>query len=209
MFSIKPVILGRRPENPVSSVASIILLSGPEITFISPVLRAATGKTLMDYLGEKIWSKIGSGEDFYYLTDGYGVAFALGGLNMRTRDYARFGQLYLNRGNWNGEQVVPEEWVAESTKVSAPRSSINEDVLQYGYQWWMPPETDGEYFAVGVYGQYIYINPKAEIVVVKTAANRNFRADGEDGRAIKQENIAIFRAIAEHYSDWQYPGSGS
>ncbi len=171
------------------------------------VLRAATGKSLPDYLGEKIWSKIGSGEDFYYLTDGFGVAFALGGLNMRTRDYARFGQLFLNKGKWGDEQIVPEEWVAESTKVSAPHSSIDDDVLQYGYQWWMPPVTDEEYFAVGIYGQYIYINPKAEIVVVKTAANREFRADGEKGRSIKQENIAIFRAIAEHYSDWKYPGS--
>ncbi len=170
------------------------------------VLRKATGKTLMDYLGEKIWAKIGSGEDFYYLTDGYGVAFALGGLNMRTRDYARFGQLFLNKGKWGDEQIVPEDWVAESTRVSAPHSSIAEDALQYGYQWWMPPATDGEFFAVGIYGQYIYINPKAEIVVVKTAANRNFKADGENGRSIKVENIAIFRAIAEHYSDWKYPG---
>ena len=126
---------------------------------------------------------------------------------MRTRDYARFGQLFLNKGKWDDEQIVPAEWVAESTKVSAPHSSIDADELQYGYQWWMPPANDEEYFAVGIYGQYIYINPKAQIVVVKTAANREFRADGEDGRSIKQENIAIFRAIAEHYSDWQYPDS--
>lgn len=170
------------------------------------VLRQATGHTLIDYLAEKIWSKMGSGEDFYYLTDGYGVAFALGGLNMRTRDYARFGQLFLNNGKWGNTQVVPAAWVAQSTKVSAPHSSIDEDELQYGFQWWMPPATDDEFFAVGIYGQYIYINPKAEIVVVKTAANREFRADGQSGRSIKVENIAIFRAIAEHYSDWQYPG---
>jgi len=169
------------------------------------VLRAATGKSLMEYLAEKIWSKMSSGESSYYLTDGYGVAFALGGLNMRTRDYARFGQLFLNKGKWEGQQIVPEQWVEQSTVVSAPHSSIDEDELQYGFQWWMPPATDDEYFAVGIYGQYIYINPKAEIVVVKTAANRDFRADGQNGRTIKVENIAIFRAIAEHYSDWRYP----
>lgn len=173
---------------------------------LAMVLRQATGKSLMDYLAEKIWSKMGSGKDFYYLTDGYGVAFALGGLNMRTRDYARFGQLFLKRGKWGDVQVVPEDWVLESTRVSAPHSSVDEDELQYGYQWWMPPATDEEFFAVGIYGQYIYINPKADIVVVKTAANREFRADGQGGRSIKTENIAIFRAIAEHYSDWQYPG---
>jgi len=169
------------------------------------VLRAATGKSLMEYLAEKIWSKMSSGESSYYLTDGYGVAFALGGLNMRTRDYARFGQLFLNKGKWKDQQIVPEQWVEQSTVVSAPHSSVDEDELQYGFQWWMPPATDDEYFAVGIYGQYIYINPKAEIVVVKTAANRDFRADGQNGRTIKVENIAIFRAIAEHYSDWRYP----
>lgn len=173
---------------------------------LAMVLRQATGQSLMEYLGEKIWSKMGSGKDFYYLTDGYGVAFALGGLNMRTRDYARFGQLFLKKGKWGDVQIVPEDWVAESTRVSAPHSSIDEDELQYGYQWWMPPATDDEFFAVGIYGQYIYINPKADIVVVKTAANREFRADGQSGRSIKVENIAIFRAIAEHYSDWRYPG---
>lgn len=173
---------------------------------LAMVLRQATGKSLMDYLAEKIWSKMGSGKDFYYLTDGYGVAFALGGLNMRTRDYARFGQLFLKKGKWGDVQVVPEDWVIESTKVSAPHSSVDEDELQYGYQWWMPPATDDEFFAVGIYGQYIYINPKADIVVVKTAVNREFRADGESGRSIKVENIAIFRAIAEHYSDWRSPG---
>ncbi|MBL4891658.1 MAG: serine hydrolase [Rhizobiaceae bacterium] len=173
---------------------------------LAMVLRQATGKSLMEYLGEEIWSKMGSGKDFYYLTDGYGVAFALGGLNMRTRDYARFGQLFLKKGKWGDVQVVPEDWVVESTKVSAPHSSVDEDELQYGYQWWMPAATDDEFFAVGIYGQYIYINPKADIVVVKTAANREFRADGQSGRSIKAENIAIFRAIAEHYSDWRYPG---
>jgi len=167
---------------------------------LAMVLRAATGKSLMEYLGEKIWSKVGSPAIPYYLTDGYGVAFALGGLNLTTRDYARFGQLFLDNGNWQGEQIIPSSWVSQSTDVSAPKSSLRDDLMQYGYQWWIPPNSEGEYFAVGIYGQYIYIDPKADIVVVKTAANREFRDDGQSGRSIKLENIAIFRAIARHYS---------
>ncbi len=172
---------------------------------LAMILRNVTGKSMMDLVAEKLWSKMGSRESIYYLTDGHGVAFALGGLNMRTRDYARFGQLFLKNGKWGGEQIVPADWISQSTRVSAPVSAVKGDSLQYGYQWWMPPKTDDEYFAVGIYGQYIYVNPKAKIVVVKTAANRNFRADGQSGRLIKQENIAIFRAIAEFYSDWRYP----
>ncbi len=167
---------------------------------LAMVLRAATGKSLMDYLGEKIWPNIGSRHTPYYLTDGYGVAFALGGLNLTTRDYARFGQLFLNNGKSAGQQIVPAEWVNQSTMVSAPPSADPADILRYGYQWWIPPKSDGEYFAAGIYGQYIYIDPKADVIVVKTAANRQFRDDGQSGKSIKLENIAIFRAIARHYS---------
>ncbi|MEZ5839708.1 MAG: serine hydrolase [Hyphomicrobiales bacterium] len=171
------------------------------------VLRAATGKRVPDYLSEKLWTKLGAGPGTYYLTDGYGVAFVLGGLAMTTRDYARVGQLFLDGGRWQGEELVPAGWVRDSTTPNAPPTVNQNDVFGYGYQWWVPTEPDGEFYAVGIYGQYIYINPKARIVVVKTAADRNFRADGHDGHVIKQENIAMFRAIAEHYSDWRHPGA--
>ncbi|MCP4184209.1 MAG: serine hydrolase [Hyphomicrobiales bacterium] len=166
---------------------------------LAMVLRAATGQSLMKYLGEKIWAKVGSAHVPYYLTDGYGVAFALGGLNLTTRDYARFGQLFLNKGKWQEQQIVPADWVSQSTAVSAPKSSAQGDAMQYGYQWWIPPNSEGEFFAVGIYGQYIYIDPNADVVIVKTAANRKFRDDGQSGKLIKLENIAIFRAIARHY----------
>lgn len=174
---------------------------------LAMVLRAATGKRMKDYLSEKLWSKIGPEGPAYYLTDGYGVAFALGGLNMTTRDYARFGQLFLDEGRWHGRQIVPAEWVRASVQPSAPPVVNPNDPFGYGYQWWLPTEPDGEFYAVGIYGQYIYVNPKARIVVVKTSADRNFRADGHEGFLIKQETIALFRAIAEHFSDWRHPGA--
>ncbi len=164
------------------------------------ILRKATGRSIMQYYAEKIWSKMGNSEDFYYLTDSHGVALTWGGVNMRTRDLARFGQLFLNKGKWNGEQIIPANWVEESTKVSAPAAVNPLDTFQYGYQWWISPGADQEYFAMGSYGQFIYVNPKAQIIVVKTAANRGYRF------GTKEENIAIFRAISEHYSDWEYPG---
>lgn len=173
------------------------------------VLSAATGRNVIDYFAEKLWSKLGPEGDAYYLTDGYGVPFVLGGLNMETRDYARLGQLYLDGGRWHGVEVVPEDWVRQSVAPSAPPVSNPNDVFGYGYQWWVPVDADGEFYAVGIYGQYIYVNPKARIVVVQTAADRNFRADGHDGHIVKQETIAMFRAIAEHYSDWRLPGGNN
>ncbi len=182
---------------------------------ISMVLRAASGKTLQDYLVENLWSKIGAGADATYSTDGKGNAFALGGLNVRTRDYALFGELFRNDGvrimpNGDRVQIIPVDWVHKSTVNSAPPMVDNHNTTEdgsengYGYQWWIPPNADGEYYAVGVYGQYIYVNPKANIVIAKNAAHREFMETDETGEGYMAQNITLFRAIAEHYSDWQF-----
>lgn len=159
------------------------------------VIRGATGRSIADLMSEKIWSRIGAEADALYITDGEGVAFVLGGLNIRTRDYARFGRLILNDGAWEGEQVIPADWVRESTADTAPPpvSAGARRGQGYGYQWWIPPNADDEFYAIGIYGQYIFIDRKARVVIVKTSADRNFRADNH--RHL-HESIAFFRAIA-------------
>lgn len=157
-------------------------------------LRGATGQTVADYIAEKLWSKIGVEADAYYNTDGKGAAFVLGGLNMRTRDYARFGRLFLNDGMWEGEQIISKSWVRESTSdLAPPPAPTYERGEHYGYQWWLPPEHDDEFYGIGVYGQYLWIDRKAGVVVVKTSADKAFREN--DGRA-QVETIAVMRAIA-------------
>jgi len=154
------------------------------------VVRGATGRDIPGLMSEKLIVPMGLEAEPYYITDGYGVAFVLGGLNMRTRDYARFGQMYLDHGAWNGHQIVPADWVAASTTPSAPTAPGAE---QYGYQWWIPADAaPGEYFARGIYGQYIYVNSARGVVIAVNAADRGFQGAGvEDG------NIAMFRKIAE------------
>ena len=157
---------------------------------IGMVVRGATGRSVPDLLEEKLLIPMGLEAAPYYLTDGYGVAFVLGGLNMRSRDYARFGQMFLQNGAWNGRQIVPADWVAASTIPSAPTAP---EVEQYGLQWWMDWDArPGEYFARGIYGQYIYINQPASVVIAVNSADRGFREPGA-----YQQNIAAFRAIAD------------
>ncbi len=163
---------------------------------LAMVLRAVTGKDLAALMEETLWSKLGVEDDAYYVTDGYGVAFALGGLNMRTRDYARFGLMMLEGGRLNGQQIIPAEWIQESTKNTAPKVAQATDRLGYGYQWWVPGNADGEFFALGIYGQYIYVNRPAKTVIVKTSAHRDFDNDGTGGSLIEEETIEMFRAIA-------------
>ena len=157
-------------------------------------LRGATGQSVSDYMASKLWSKIGVEADAYYTTDGEGAAFVLGGLNMRTRDYARFGRLFLNDGNWDGEQVISKSWVRESTSdLAPPPAPTFERGEHYGYQWWLPPAHDDEFYGIGVYGQYLFIDRKAGVVVVKTSADRAFR---ENDGIVQLETIAMMRAIA-------------
>ncbi len=167
------------------------------------VLRAASGRSVPDYLSDNILIPLGMEGDATYLTDGSGCAFVLGGLNMRTRDYARFGVLMAHGGRLGARQIIPAEWVRQSTRQSAPPpcaadADTDNGLLGYGYQWWLPPDAEtGEFFAIGIYGQYIYVNSAQDVVIAINAGDRNFR-DG-NGR-ITLTNIAMFRAIVADLS---------
>ncbi len=155
---------------------------------IGMVIRGATGRSIPDLMSEKLIAPLGLEQSPLYLTDGVGVAFVLGGLNITTRDYARFGQMILQNGAWNGQQIVPAEWVAASTAASAPTQAGK---VGYGYQWWIPVgATEGQFMGRGIYGQYLYIDQQAGVVIVTTAADRQFRQDG-----INTGNIDMFRQI--------------
>ncbi|RFP85755.1 class C beta-lactamase-related serine hydrolase [Rhodobacteraceae bacterium 63075] len=157
---------------------------------LSMVLRGATGRPIAELLSEHIIAPLGLEREPYYVTDGFKAAFVLGGLNLTTRDYARFGQMILQNGAWEGEQIVPAAWVAASTR---PSAKTEPGASQYGYQWWIPADArPGEVFARGVYGQYIYINKPLGVVIAVNSSDKGFREDG-----VNSANIAMFRRIAE------------
>lgn len=158
---------------------------------LSMVIRGATGRPIAELLSEKVIAPMGLEVAPYYLTDGFGTAFVLGGLNLTTRDYARMGQMFLQNGRYNDRQIIPADWVAASTAPSAPTEAGN---IGYGYQWWIPADApEGEFMARGIYGQYVYINRARGVVIATNAADRKFREDG-----VSAQNIAIFRAIANN-----------
>lgn len=162
------------------------------------VLRGATNQSIADYFNLKLWSKIQPEASALYSVDSHNEPSVLGGLNLRTRDFARFGQLYLNNGNWNGQQIVPAKWVERSTTPDAPhlipgKRDNSSRTLGYGFQWWIPERADQEFLAIGVYGQYIYINQKLGVVIVKNSADRHF-ADNDYEATL--ETVEFFRSIA-------------
>ncbi len=156
---------------------------------VGMVIRGATGRTVIDLMTEKLIQPMEMASRPYYVTDGYGTAFVLGGLNMTTRDYARFGQMFLQNGFFNDRQIVPADWVATSTAPSAPTA---DGKIRYGYQWWVPDDADeGEFLARGVYGQFVYVNRPAGVVIAINSADRGFRQPG-----VFETNLETFRKIA-------------
>ncbi|WP_050603116.1 serine hydrolase [Ruegeria sp. 6PALISEP08] len=154
------------------------------------VIRGATGRSVAELLTDKIIQPLGLEHDGYYVTDGAGVAFVLAGLNFTTRDFARFGQMILQDGKVDGQQLVPAEWIFEATQPSAPTA---QGKIGYGYQWWIPRGAhEGEFLARGIYGQYIYFNQPRGVLIVSTGADRLFLEPG-----VNDQNIEMFRKIAE------------
>ncbi|MEM6769248.1 MAG: serine hydrolase [Bacteroidota bacterium] len=164
------------------------------------ILVKATGRGVADYAQEKLWEPLGMEHDSYWLKDGYGMEVALGGLNTTVRNCAKMGSVFANGGQFRGRQIVPEDWVKASVTPDAdhlrpgPRTNSAHD-LGYGYQWWIPQSEQGEFLAVGVYNQFIYVNPTTNTVIVKHSANPNFTT--ADTRATTPAFLSFCRAVVE------------
>ena len=163
------------------------------------VLVAATGRSLSAYAEENLWQPLGMEKDAYWITDDDGMEMAAGGLQMTARDYAKLGQLYLDKGEWRGVQVVPAEWVHDSVTPDAPHVMPDADPeypFGYGYQWWIPAGDEGEFGAIGVYNQFIYVNPSRNVVIVKLSANSGYGLTDDDTSWREVESFELFRAIS-------------
>ncbi|MCB0805203.1 MAG: serine hydrolase [Bacteroidales bacterium] len=132
---------------------------------LSQIIERATGTKLNVYLEKKIWRPLGMESDATWSIDSEESqtikAFCC--INAVARDFLKFGRLYLNHGNWDGNQVVPENWVKRSTSIiNDSRDSQN---YPYTYQWRVLE--NGSFFAKGILGQYIFVYPEKNLVFVR------------------------------------------
>ena len=167
------------------------------------VLRGATGRVLSEYLHEKLWEPMGMEADAFWIVDSTGAEFAGAGLSAVLRDYARLGQLYLNDGARDGAQIVPADWVRASVSADAPhlRPGVRPNAaspLGYGFQWWLPDDS-GAFSAIGIYNQYIFVDPATRLVVAKTSAFRGFAASPTHAAYRIGDHFAFFRALAAEF----------
>ena len=162
--------------------------SGLDTLALGWLVNKVTGKTLADYLSEKVWVPLGMEAEATWNLDGKGadaheIAFCC--INATLWDYARFGQLLSSDGAWGGKQLLPQGWIAEATHPDRPQvmpGRLHEDwTLGYQYQWWVfpdqGPDAIGGFTAQGINGQFLYINPAEKLVVVTTAVWHRFWDD--------------------------------
>lgn len=140
------------------------------------VIARVTGRNVAELLSERIWSRLGAEQDAYMTVDSIGTPFAGGGLNAGLRDLARFGEMLRNDGQFNGEQIVPKA-VVDDIRQGGDRHAFAKGGYQllqgwsYRNMWWITHNEGGAFTARGVHGQRIYIDPGAEMVIVRYASN--------------------------------------
>lgn len=140
------------------------------------VIARVTGRNVAQLLSERIWSRLGAEQDAYFTVDSIGTPFAGGGLNTGLRDLARFGEMLRNDGRFNGQQIVPESVVADIRRGGDKQAfaKAGYELLKgwsYRSMWWVTNKEGGAFMARGVYGQRIYVDPAAEMVIVRYASH--------------------------------------
>lgn len=137
-----------------------------ETDLVGILIQKATGKSLGQYLSEKIWQPFGMQQCGYWLADECsGMNIGGSGLSASLRDYARLGTLMLHQTEINGKRMVTPEWFNEATSLLY---QTNDQGGGYGYLWWRNP--DGSYAAHGIFGQLLYIHPDENLVIAQIAA---------------------------------------
>lgn len=162
------------------------------------IIAKVTGKKLTELLSERLWRKMGAEQDAYMTVDGQGTPFAGGGLSAGLRDLGRIGQLMLNDGKLNGEQLIPAQVIAQIRQGGDKDafSKANYTTLaggSYRSMWWVLHNKNQAYAARGVHGQTIYIDPTAEMVIVRyssfpSAKNTN----------IDPTSLPAYQAVADY-----------
>ncbi len=151
-----------------------------ETNLIGVLVSSATGKTLSEYLSEKIWKPFGMEQDAVWMLGATGHEISGCCISASLRDYARFGQFILDGGVAGGEKVFPDDWMPAAT---TKQTGIDQPGRGYGYQWWT--NDDGSFAAQGIFGQGIFIDPSRKLVI---ASNGDWpTATDHDGVGAERE----------------------
>lgn len=162
------------------------------------VIARVSGRNVAQLLSERIWSRLGAEQDAYFTVDSIGTPFAGGGLNTGLRDLARFGEMLRNDGQFNGQQIIPQAVVTDIRQGGDKQAFAKAGYAllkgwSYRSMWWVTNKDGGAFMARGVHGQRIYIDPKAQMVIVRYASHPVASNSAND-----PVTLPAFDALAAH-----------
>jgi len=163
------------------------------------IISRVSGKAVTELLSDRIWSRMGAEQDAYMTVDGKGTPFAGGGLSAGLRDLGRIGLLMLNEGEINGQRLFPSQVVANIRSGGSKEAfaKAGYKTLQggsYRGMWWLFHNENGAFAARGVHGQTIYVDPTADMVIVRVASYPSAK-----NAKIDPTSLPAFQAVAEYF----------
>lgn len=180
---------------------STFLYATPVSDVVCWLAERVSGQPAAKLLEERIWQKMGMERDAYVLVDPQGTPSCGGGVNATARDLARFGQMLLQKGKFNHQQILPSQVVEHITKggdsvayknsVYVKGGAITPEGSSYVDQFWFFNYPEKSYSAWGIYGQFIYVDPKHNVVIVQQSSQ-----DLPEDHDIEAQTLAAFRAIS-------------
>ena len=170
--------------------------ASPNSDLLGILIERATGRRYVDLFSDLLWKPLGAKNHALVSVDGAGSARSAGGVCVTARDLARVGQMLLDGGSANGRQVVPTAWVEDMKTAGDPSAwTASQPTMlpngRYRSKWYQTGEPDGAFCAIGIHGQWLYVDPSTETVIVKLSSQPNPLDD-----ELKQDNFAFFRALS-------------
>lgn len=170
----------------------------PNSDVLGLIVERASGLRYPDLLSQKLWQPLGARTSARITVDLEGTARAGGGLFLSARDFARLGDLIRRGGALDGRQIIPADWIRDTTTGGSRQAWTTGNFApwlpkgSYRNQWYQTGNPDGAFFALGIHGQWLFINPRKELVITKFSSQPDPVND-----VLKQTNMALFEAIGE------------
>jgi CubicO group peptidase (beta-lactamase class C family) len=204
---LEPSVPGNTPDSLIAFLATLQKGPGdhggpfhycsPNSDVLGLVIERASGQRFADFAAARLWQPLGARQDAYITVDAIGSARTGGGFCMTPRDLARIGEMMRLGGTTNGRTIVSQDWVMDTiTNGSAKAWRAGKFVEwlpdgRYRNKWYQTGDASGAFFALGIHGQYLYVNPRAELVVAK------FSSQPEPvNNDLKRLNLALFDTLA-------------
>ncbi|QND72122.1 serine hydrolase domain-containing protein [Tardiphaga robiniae] len=207
---LEPSVPGDTPDSLIVFLASLQKGAGdhggpfhycsPNSDVLGLVIERASGQRFADFAAARLWQPLGARQDAYITVDAIGSARTGGGFCMTPRDLARIGEMMRLGGIANGRRIVAQDWVSDTiTNGSAEAWRAGKFVEwlpegRYRNKWYQTGNASGAFFALGIHGQYLYVNPRAEMVVAKFSS----QPEPVDNN-LKRLNLALFDTLARLY----------